>query len=63
MTNETENRPVFKVGQRVRCMDAEASFNRLGEDCIYTVSGYDNGAVYLHGIGPNHSAERFVSAE
>jgi hypothetical protein len=53
--------PVFVPGQRVRCIDARASFNRLAEGAIYTVTRCDGNAVYVEGVQPNHSAERFTA--
>jgi hypothetical protein len=54
------NRPVFHEGQRVRCVDAEASFYRLTEGAIYTVSKYhDDGAVEVDGRNITFMSERF----
>jgi hypothetical protein len=52
-------RPAFDSGDRVRCLDAEATFHRLTEGNIYTVERCDGSAVYLLGVRSNHSAERF----
>jgi len=62
MNPKVENRPVFQSGQRVRCID-DATFNKIAEGAIYTVSEYDDGAIYLHGIKDNHSAERFQAID
>lgn len=58
MTQKTEQGK-FSAGQQVRCIDDEASFNRLTNGNIYTVESCDGNAVYLRSVSSNHSAERF----
>ena len=53
----------IKIGDKVKCIDASASFKRLEMGKIYTVGrAYDNSPTVFAptGDGPMHSLERFV---
>lgn len=53
----------IKVGDRVKCIDASASFHRLAEGAIYTVEpAYDGSPVVIVNRA-YHSIERFEKAE
>lgn len=59
----TENRDVngteVKVGDKVVCVDAEASFNRLVKGACYTVEAAYDGSPIVFAGRTEHSIERF----
>ena len=52
----------IKIGDRVRCIDASASFHRLAEGAIYTVEAAYDGTPTVIVANSYHSIERFEQA-
>ena len=52
----------IQVGDRVRCIDASASFHRLAEGAIYTVEAAYDGTPTVIVANSYHSIERFKLA-
>lgn len=53
----------IQVGDRVKCIDAEASFHRLAEGAIYTVAAAYDGTPTVIVNRAYHSIERFELIE
>jgi hypothetical protein len=49
----------IKVGDKVKCIDAEASFHRLAEGALYTVEAAYDGSPTVIVNRAYHSLERF----
>lgn len=60
MSNQRPAYTAPKVGDRVICIDAEASFNRLCLHGEYTVTANFDGSPTVEVNGSTHMMERFV---
>ena len=59
-TPQTGDNNLIKIGDRLKCVDADASFNRLAAGAVYTAEAHPvDGSPTVIVRGATHSLERF----